>query len=67
MKKNNNETANLSVDELKSKASELEATMEKMRLNHAITQLENPMSLRSTRREIARIKTELNKKLNASK
>ena len=63
----NSEIAALSVDELKSKAAELSATMEKMVLNHAITPLENPQTLRHTRRTIARVKTELNKKLTVSK
>lgn len=58
---------NLSIDDLKSKAAEMEAKMEKMVLNHAITPIENPMTIRHTRREIARVKTELNKKLKASK
>lgn len=63
----NSEIAALSVDELKAKAAELSANLEKMVLNHAITPLENPLTLRHTRREIARVKTELNKKLTASK
>lgn len=65
--KNKTDYSSFSVEELTSKAAELEASMEKMRLNHAITPLENPLTLRSTRREIARIKTQLSKKQTASK
>lgn len=60
--KNKTDYSSFSVEELNSKATELEATLEKMQLNHAITPLENPLTLRSTRREIARVKTQLNKK-----
>lgn len=58
---------NLSAEELKSKVAEFEANMEKMKLNHSITPLENPLTLRSTRREIARMKTQLTKLQTASK
>ncbi len=63
----NSEIAALTVDELKSKAAELRATMDKMVLNHAITPLENPLTIRATRKQIARVNTELTKKLTASK
>jgi len=63
----NSEIAALSVDDLKAKAAELRATMDKMVLNHAITPLENPLTIRHTRREIAKVQTELTKKLTASK
>ncbi len=35
---------------------------EKMKFNHAVSQLENPLSLRMKRRVIARLKTELRKR-----
>ena len=63
----NSEIAALTVDELKSKAAELRATMDKMVLNHAITPLENPLNIRATRKQIAKVQTELTKKLTASK
>lgn len=34
----------------------------KMKLNHSVSQLENPLSIRMKRRAIARIKTELRKR-----
>ena len=35
------------------------AKYNQMKLNHAVTPLENPSQLKATRRDIARIKTEL--------
>lgn len=35
---------------------------EKMKFNHAVSQLENPLSLRMKRKVIARLKTELRKR-----
>ena len=34
----------------------------RLKLNHAISPLDNPLKLRHTRRNIARLKTELNKR-----
>jgi large subunit ribosomal protein L29 len=44
----------------------LQEKLEQMKLNHAVSPLENPMQIRQTRRDIARMKTilrerELNK------
>jgi large subunit ribosomal protein L29 len=36
----------------------------KLRLNHAISPLDNPMKIMESRRNIARIKTEINKRKN---
>jgi large subunit ribosomal protein L29 len=36
--------------------------MKKMQFAHAITPLENPMSIRALRRDISRLKTELKKR-----
>jgi len=57
----------LNVEELKNKAAELATALEKMQLNHTIAPLENPMTIRHTRRDLAKVKTELNKKLTAAK
>lgn len=35
---------------------------EKMKFNHTVSQLENPLTLRAKRRTIARLKTELRKR-----
>lgn len=56
------EVKNLSVAELQEKLSQLRKTYADMKIAHAITPLENPITLRTTRRTIARLLCELNKK-----
>jgi large subunit ribosomal protein L29 len=53
------EIKGLSVEDLKDKVDELTAKQEKMKLADTVTKLENPLQLRSNRRDIARLKTEL--------
>ena len=52
----------LSEQYLKDKISEEQLRLKKITFGHAITPIENPMSIRSLRREIARMKTELHKR-----
>jgi large subunit ribosomal protein L29 len=52
----------LSVADLKARIQEDEVRLKKLEFAHAITPLENPMSIRALRRDIARLKTELNKR-----
>ncbi|NSL90249.1 50S ribosomal protein L29 [Chitinophaga solisilvae] len=52
----------LSEQDLKEKISAEELRLKKMKFGHAITPIENPMSIRSVRRDIARMQTELRKK-----
>lgn len=55
----------LSVQELKDKLKEEKGSIEKMRLNHKISPVENPMKIREARKLIARLSTELTKKSKA--
>ena len=48
--------------DLKARIQEDELRLKKLEFAHAISPLENPMSIRSLRQDIARLKTELNKK-----
>jgi len=48
--------------DLKAKIQEDELRMKKLSFAHAISPLENPQSIRSLRRDIARLKTALKKK-----
>jgi large subunit ribosomal protein L29 len=48
--------------DLKAKIAEDELRMKKLSFAHAISPLENPQSIRSLRRDIARLKTALKKK-----
>ena len=47
---------------LKARIQEDELRLKKLEFAHAISPLENPMSIRSLRKDVARLKTELQKK-----
>jgi large subunit ribosomal protein L29 len=49
----------LSEEDLKARINEDEVRLRKLEFAHAITPLENPMSIRNLRREVARLKTQL--------
>lgn len=57
----------LSVQEIRERIQEEKANLNKMSINHAVSPIENPMKIRSTRRLIAALNTELSKKVKASK
>jgi large subunit ribosomal protein L29 len=48
--------------DLKARIQEDEMRLKKLQFGHAITPLENPMSIREVRKDIARLKTELTKR-----
>ena len=52
----------LSDADIKAKIVEDELRLKKMHFAHAITPLENPMSLRALRKDISRLKTEIKKR-----
>ena len=52
----------LSTDELRMRLEEEKALYSKMKMNHAISPIENPMKIRITRRGVAMIQTELTKR-----
>ena len=54
--------SSLSEADIKAKISEDELRLKKMQFAHAITPLENPMTIRTLRKDIARLKTELKKR-----
>ena len=58
----NNSLKELSLDDLQAKIEDNEMRIRKMQFAHTITPLENPMSIRSLRKDLARMKTELNKR-----
>ena len=49
-------------NDLKARIQEDELRLKKMEFAHAISPLENPMTIRGVRKDIARIKTELQKR-----
>ena len=55
----------LSIEDLREKIASDQELLTKLRFNHAVSPLDNPLLIRNTRREIARLTTELNMRLNA--
>ena len=53
----------LSVDDLTEKLQEQKSVLNKFKLSHAVYQLENPSQIKVVRRTIARINTELRKRV----
>jgi large subunit ribosomal protein L29 len=58
----NKSLTELSADDLKVRIQEDELRLKKLQFAHAITPLENPMSIRDLRRDVARMKAELQKR-----
>ncbi|MFW5974676.1 MAG: 50S ribosomal protein L29 [Bacteroidota bacterium] len=52
----------LSTDELHERLEEEVKKLNKLKLNHAVSPLENPNQLKEVRKDIARIKTEVRKR-----
>jgi large subunit ribosomal protein L29 len=58
----NKSIRDLSESDLKARIQEDELRLKKLEFAHAISPLENPMSIRNLRRDIARLKTQLKQK-----
>jgi len=56
------EIKDLSATELQSKLGELQKTYADLKSAHAISPIENPLQIRTVRRSIARVATELSKR-----
>jgi len=54
-----NSLKDLNVSDLKARIQEDEQRLKKLEFAHAISPLENPMSIRSLRKDVARLKTAL--------
>lgn len=57
-----NEIKELTTKEIQDKIELEKSTLVKLKLNHAVSPLENPLKIRFTRRQIAKLQTELNKR-----
>lgn len=57
-----NSLKDMSEPDLKSRIEEDELRIKKLKFAHAVSPLENPMSIRDVRKDLARAKTELRKK-----
>ena len=58
------ELKNLSVEDLNKKLGELKKDLFMLRMQHATNQLDNPMRLAATKKDIARVKTIIREKTN---
>lgn len=61
----NQSLKSMSIEDLKARIQEDELRLKKMKFAHTISPLENPMSIRQFRKDIARIKTELKQRETA--
>ena len=58
----NSEIIQMTTAELKEKVANEKTALNKLKMNHTITPLENPMQIRAVRKTIARMMTELRKR-----
>lgn len=58
------EIRELSLEDLKDRLAVESEALNNLKLTHAVSELENPMQIRSKRRLVARLKTEITAKLN---
>lgn len=63
MAKEKTSYSNLSVEELRDNIASESSKLQQLKFGHAVNPLENPMEIRHTRRNVARLKTELQKRL----
>lgn len=56
------EITKLSVNDLKDRIENFSDQLMKMKLNHGVAPMENPIQIRKVRRTVARLKTELTKR-----
>ncbi|MCB0791055.1 MAG: 50S ribosomal protein L29 [Flavobacteriales bacterium] len=59
MKKQGTELKDLTLQELQDKLQEERDTLRKMRFDHAVSPVDNPMKMRVHRKEVARVLTEM--------
>ena len=63
----NKDIVALSTAELAAKFKEEQVGYGKLKLNHQVSPIENPIKIRDSRKTVARLATELTKRNNASK
>ena len=63
----NTDIVALSTTDLQGKLKEEKDLLNKIKLNHSISPLENPIKIRDSRKTVARLSTELTKRNNTSK
>ena len=63
----NAEITALTDQELNDKVKEGKESLNKMKLNHNVSPIENPLTIRHTRKTVARLLTEATKRKNTTK
>jgi large subunit ribosomal protein L29 len=63
----NSEIREMSMKELRERLDSEKEILLRLRLNHAVSPLDNPMKIRYSRKDLARMKTELTKRLSVEK
>ena len=63
----NTDIVALSTAELQGLLKEEKGALNKLKLNHSISPLENPIRIRDSRKTVARVSTKLTKRNNTSK
>ena len=63
----NKDIVALSTAELQEKIKEQKSVLTKLKLNHTVAPIENPIKIRDTRKAVARLATEITKRNKASK
>ena len=58
--------ADLSPAELVERIQEEKRMLQKLRFNHEVSSIDNPMKIRDSRRDIARLMTEYNRRKNTN-
>ncbi|MDO5655927.1 MAG: 50S ribosomal protein L29 [Flavobacteriaceae bacterium] len=61
------EIKELTLEDIQAKLKEEKEAYDKLRINHKMAQIENPVQLRYMRKNIARLNTELTRKLAENK
>jgi large subunit ribosomal protein L29 len=56
------EITQMSLSEIQERLNDEKGQLVKLELNHTVSPIENPLKIRSTRRSIARLQTELRKR-----
>lgn len=57
----------LTVEDIQAKINEEKATYDRLKINHKMAQIENPIQLRAMRKSIARLNSVLTEKLTEAK
>ena len=60
------EISKLSLEDVRERLSDFKEQLYKMKLNHKIAHMENPMVIRNARKNVARLSTELSKRLKTA-